>query len=886
MDNELGKNDPYREMKQQAQNDVRPDFLKQAGNSAEPSGAQQDLGEAESAAAGGFYGRSDSAQESEEQSGGFSYTGKGKSAFVGKKSKFKMAKISAAAAIVLLVAMVAVAVATIGGPLFMIGNLDFNLQDALGFTGTIGILEKQAEYVVDDEMARGEVPDKLAGKLAAHGLTVGQVASNGDFVRTNVYLADIDELKDVAVLGNFQTQATEEGQLAMLYDDKVIRAGEFVAAVESNPVMYAEFSAALEIGALYWYESSDVQSALSEAGVTRSLFANWVDKGDEEENEKQFREIIEGGIDGSSDVEVGGWDLYTTTTGEGDTEHTEEVTVDGAEKISGGDSGAGIVSGLASRIKDDSTEIATDKAAQLLNTAVSASEPWKAAKIFMMIEESIQQARIEGNGAVNYVMNLLNEETEVEYTDVTTGQTVKTKDSILTTPNFVAAVSAGKYSKSEAANFSRDGVLLAAKMSDGGIIQDTVVATDGQKQSRGVLKMGHSAEASADALSVVNDRIDVAMVQKNSDIVASIIGGNYALEGGANLSNMVNKKAVAAMGSDEETITAYHQEVKEVLARKAEAERATKSPFDISSPYTFMGSLARSLANVIVRNNASGNGGSVVATIASLTGESMKSTVGNVIADGKDDSYEMTHGEHCETVNGAAGVEGDIYCNAQTTISTGYMKRGKDDWEGMADDEEYKDFVTMGMDRAATMGVRSADVCNKYKDAHQSLLGSIVGFFEKMLDIYNACSGVPDDVANGASYSFSSGNGNSSRVKEMAGYALYDQVSSLLEDRKSKTAMIREDYYAKHPQDNSRAGKLARISGLTKAEIEIALAYADYLTVIANYDPAERFVFGEVEITRSENVLVEHANRVASELYVVWHGRTEYDDLRGRTRVA
>jgi hypothetical protein len=116
---------------------------------------------------------------------------------------------------------------------------------------------------------------------------------------------------------------------------------------------------------------------------------------------------------------------------------------------------------------------------------------------------------------------------------------------------------------------------------------------------------------------------------------------------------------------------------------------------------------------------------------------------------------------------------------------------------------------------------------------------------------------------------------------------LYDKVSSYLDGTVSKVSAFKEKYYKKHPLDNSRAGKIARISGMTKQEAEVALAYADYLTFIARYNPAERYAFGvDLLPPDSHEPLVEHASQVAVDLYVMWHGRTEYDDLRTRTRVA
>ena len=108
----------------------------------------------------------------------------------------------------------------------------------------------------------------------------------------------------------------------------------------------------------------------------------------------------------------------------------------------------------------------------------------------------------------------------------------------------------------------------------------------------------------------------------------------------------------------------------------------------------------------------------------------------------------------------------------------------------------------------------------------------------------------------------------------------------MLDNDTGEVAAFKKSYYAKHPRDNSREGILASRSGLTKQEVQLALEYADYLDYIAKYDPSTRYAFGEVNIERPEGTLVEHATQIATELYVMWQGQTEYDDLRGRIRIA
>ncbi len=61
-----------------------------------------------------------------------------------------------------------------------------------------------------------------------------------------------------------------------------------------------------------------------------------------------------------------------------------------------------------------------------------------------------------------------------------------------------------------------------------------------------------------------------------------------------------------------------------------------------------------------------------------------------------------------------------------------------------------------------------------------------------------------------------------------------------LVEKSSVTAYL-EEYYEKHPLDNSYAGVLARRSGLTKENVIALLNYAEDLVFLANYNPANYY---------------------------------------------
>lgn len=872
MDNNLSEHDPYRGMKR-AQDDIRPEFspLKnspEANKAEENNSGKRDLKAAEKAAADKDVEKADqggvnAAKKSESSPAGL-FSGTGRNILKKKSGIPFLGKKSAGSFIGILVAMLAVGTMMVGTPIFMIGALDYNLQKSLGFSGTVAILEKIAEHITGEKITKGNVPKNYAEDLANAGITVGQVTANGDFVKTNVYIADLDERKDIAAVGSgFQT-TTQDGELAVLYDNEIIKGEDFVAAVESDPKMYAAFSEAANISAKFYY-SSEVNDIYNEMGITRHAFHNFEITGDEEKDMENYNKILEEVLDKQSDLSVNGFseeeDSFTTTI-KGD---AEAVVQDIADQAHGLDP--------------------TKKASQLLNSAISANEPYRAAAAFMAIEEPIQRARIEGDGPVNEVMNTLNEVSDATYIDVNTGQEVTTTASIIDTPNFAAAASEGTFSKSEAANFARDRVLKSTGGASDGIIKDTAVDQDGQKKSDSVIDMGIGVTAAdKSVLDKAVDNIEIAVSEKNSDLFRSVIGGNRAVEGGSFISNSINMQTLGALPSDQTTVLAYSHEVNEAIARKEAADRATKSPFDISSPNTFLGSIAHSFASSMLRNRRSVLFSSAVSTlgsVASVTNDSLAGLFGGAVADGEDESYLTTFGDECVTASGVTS-SADIYCTQHTTIVTKYIEKDGDYWDSEVDSDSYeKEFVLPAMDRKTTVGVKDASVCEKAAE-DKSVIDSLAGIF----GLYDACNEVDAGVANGAAYVLSDSNSDKSKMEKYAGKALYDEASSLLEESETPAYLIKKDYYAKHPKDNSPAGILARRSGLSRWEAEIALNYYSYLARIKNYDPTTRFAFGEDLVIKEESPLKGHSDKIALNYYAVKRGGIEYDSIRNRSFAA
>ena len=387
--------------------------------------------------------------------------------------------------------------------------------------------------------------------------------------------------------------------------------------------------------------------------------------------------------------------------------------------------------------------------------------------------------------------------------------------------------------------------------------------------------------------------------EKNSTLFQSVIGANRVLEGGSFISNTLNKKAIGAMPSDAATVAAYQVEVDKAVARKEEAERATLSPFDISSPNTFLGSIVHGLATTILGSYRSGGSSliSAVTTAGSTTSDAVSNILGTAKAEGSSQKFTTLSQDNCETV-GTVEVEGDLYCTSHNTVDIQHMSYSLSDWQNseigdsidedgnIVEGSDLEKFVIMGMDRESTVGVSSADVCEASRNYDGNIFDRILKFFGNIVGLYSACKGVDMDLATGAKYSFSTNQDENLAL--YSGYMLHNQVYSLLTGEESGVAIARERYYAKYPKDNSEAGVIARISGMTKYEAEIALAYNDYLNEIANYNSAERYQFGVEDLGLDTDTfsLRLHSDKMAGD-YVAWYMKeAEYRDLRELTTSA
>ncbi|MBR0488272.1 hypothetical protein IJJ39_01185 [Candidatus Saccharibacteria bacterium] len=730
-----------------------------------------------------------------------------------------------------------------------VGWIKENTFRSTGFTDTAAILEELSIHTVAMFLKEGKMPDQLAADFLENGVEVGQVTIAGEFVRTNEYIAGLDS--GLATTSSVETMET--GELAVRFGNEIVKADDFVAKIESTPEMYAAVTDATDIAARYYY-SDEVNQVYKNMGIERNTFRDFESTGDAKEDQKQFDEMMAGALDRYSSLDTVGqynkWEWRCVAWDKNDDCADEQWVYVGLgtfdEKTNGTNAEkalalTGAVAAGSFQDNDGQDVIRTtanENAAQLLNTTLQSNEPYSAAAAFGVVIESIERAQVRGDGPVNELMNTLMRGEEVTYTDVTTGEEKTSNKPIIDTQNFLAAVSGAEFSKEEALNFSRDRILYMTGQESATAVTDTVVTSNGEKMSGQGFVMNNlvrdlddpkdpgAFSADSGVIGKASGAIKIGIVDKNSETFQSEVGGNRIVDGALTVSNTINQQVLAAMPSTEAQVLAYQKEVDVVLARQAEADKATKSPLDISSPHTFLGSLVRKIGAMAIRNYGGNKnvGGLALAasTVGSLASDSVKSLNGDAMAENSEQRISGIIGQ-CVSVKTTSAACG-AYGGQINTIYTGYMDydqakfesilpAGTFDKDGEIDpNSELAEGLANASNRRTNFGPKSYQACELLKEKKDGtgIIAAIKKFisvvFKGASDLEEPCNGLDESEIKKATGEAYVNNGESDNFGAiMSAYVAYDTVRSLLEEKESKTARLRHKIYdevvAEHEED-------------------------------------------------------------------------------------
>lgn len=558
--------------------------------------------------------------------------------------------------------------------------------------------ERSATYNTDEQFV-SRVAGKTAGKkhykswgalgvIALMAVVAAVLMSFGNFIpaaiserlieATDVQYADAVESKILVfqqaleggdipsnTVKRLEGQGVEVNGSTLTFKGETITAGNFIDKVHSNAAFYNAFTAATYDRAAYFYDEP-AEEVFRKIGTTRNNYSK----------SSEFDAVMSRLVGEGSDVNVSNVGLVEKENEKG--EKYEEYEVIG-ETGHSGSSAEGFVKTVAENNIDEDEFSATMNATTAINNADIITKEQKSAIFFMAFMENISKMKAgDGNESkINEAMNYLFKQRESSITDVKTGETITTKGSMLESPSLYAILAGEKIDVNKVTNYASDRVLKSVenRVGTGNVsneYREENVTSTGTK-TRGTIGRflwGGEETASFDAMANTVPIVNESMVDNGFDTIGGIYGGELLVEGAVNVGKMLAKASGGTAG-DGDAVKSYARLGNEIAALDKEADRLNKSPFDITSSNTFLGSIFHKFGSVFK------NG------IFSLFSSASAEDEGTL--------YLSNFGTDCETI-GSVGAVGSAACSEIATFDTSTLDDPFNNSEFMAFVEENTEY--------------------------------------------------------------------------------------------------------------------------------------------------------------------------------------------------
>ena len=395
-----------------------------------------------------------------------------------------------------------------------------------------------------------------------------------------------------------------------------------------------------------------------------------------------------------------------------------------------------------------------------------------------------------------------------------------------------------------------------------------------------------------------------------STVFLGLPGGYSLLSGATNILNSNFQMSTGRYANRENTIEVFGL-TRDVEQEWAAYERATKSPFDVSSKYTFLGSIVNSVLPII--NTSSGNIFSSISSVINLAGTSAVAMINpsvSAASDMEDFTLSLASDNNCTFLH-SVGVAGDFACNKYVgayvnELSTedpgdiyqrmdGYGSFDGTDSDGnpiVNKNSDYAKYIVACVTSDTQPGTMSSAVegfLQKISSSDNAIVGGLVNFganfvpFEGFLDAISAVEQNNNMKWNsGLACTGNTGNADfDQKIKDFSMYNLDQRVLNNMGiiDNNSTVAFL-DDYYEENPIDYSYEGQIARVSGMNKEQVEDTLALMEYYQFLDEYDPSERLAF--VEPKETKEIKFDNDYKLAQVFYVLTN-QISYNDIRNRT---
>ena len=765
----------------------------------------------------------------------------------------------------------------------------------------VGSLGNQIETLIT------RATDTMFGSYSENTLRVTEELLAGKRGKFPEYFED--RLKDQGI-----TVSGSEGGYTLDWSGIEISSENF-REVYSSDVNFREAFTKAKRGRTSNFYDMTATFAFTRLGISRNLYRSYKQTGDADADKTAYRktesDLFEGATSGSVNTVVEQQKI--------DEDGKPMFDEDGnpiMERVKAGDDVAngagdgnprvkaqGYLTEIAGRVADTtSMACAALKVANMVSVTVAAAEIYQAINYFMSNVENISKTKAgDGNNAAqSYLLNFLNESTTTTYTDVESGEEKEITGAPIEAEGFANVLAGANPNLNKTKNYSVESAFTASGIAIGlsaannrlcggiravgatvsiavgllsGGIARTITTLAKTTFINFALQQGIVA-----VLSVLIPKIANALFENTADSLAGIPAGETFVKGAALGNKKVARGTSGQMLANKETATAYARQTEIANAYESELGRKGKSPFDATSPDTFLGKISSKFAVISSSNNVI----SSIATISNVVGNTFTALVGsttektyaNSITDpdytvdyelaGTDYSTVFADDSTCQNladIGAACGVYGEEI----TATHPDVMKVKSDDPKYLSvleenvrklDDGTYEvipnsllaNKIMYCDERDSPFGVYDSNIAN----AFETSLGFAdnIPVLNDVIDLLNAVEDMDPETEGWARGTFCVMNPETNYHFEDLIYLQHfteDQriaVQIELDETrkedgtiKDPTLAYKEAWYEVNPIDTSEAGLLARYTGSTKDEAEEILALIDYYNFLASYEP-------------------------------------------------
>lgn len=370
---------------------------------------------------------------------------------------------------------------------------------------------------------------------------------------------------------------------------------------------------------------------------------------------------------------------------------------------------------------------------------------------------------------------------------------------------------------------------------------------------KGVVVAAASAVGKIVAAQVINNIGKMLISDMATDWLGEDLGN--ALFSSSNALLQANHQIGGGSPGSLTAVLGFKESQTRVIAEEAEYQRATRSPLDITSEYTFMGNIVQSLIPLATSNQLGG----AVKNFGSLVSNSVSSLTPAASAIAVDSKLSTIAEKGDCMVMDDVDIRGDVSCTSliitdETTMnytpdeiieieeSWGYITRNGAGAITIKEGTNLEKYINFCGRRVSNWGVADANIVLAQK-SKTGVIGDVlsaVGIdINSMIDTYKNEDNTPWDTGQACSNSAENIYWCENRIHQR-----FIEDQRLAADinpsyTNAVAAYIAEDL-EKNPLDNSMEGILARYSGMTKTDVIATLELMDAFVYLAQYHPDER----------------------------------------------